>query len=191
MSTLLSDQALLPDRLKSLWASVQDQRISEDEFQTEQESSLKEHRDHWREALLLEGFQSLEESLMSELGGHLGSSDLAEVRRRCELSAGGAEQEWRERVHAADKESIEQFYEKSQRVLYELVWWHTLNEDESPLAYVVALHFANQHACRTVLDFGAGIGSGGILFARDGLAVTLADISSPLLHVCKWRFRQR
>jgi len=76
-------------------------------------------------------------------------------------------------------------------VLYELAWWHTLNEDESPLAYVVALHFAHQHACRRVLDFGAGIGSGAILFARNGLAVTLADISSPLLQFSEWRFRQR
>src|SRR5262249_50748505 len=101
------------------------------------------------------------------------------------------EQEWHERVHSGDRASVEQFYENSQRVLYELVWWHTLKDDESPLAYVVALHFAQQHACRRVLDFGCGIGSGGILFARHGLAVLMADISSPLLQFSEWRFRQR
>jgi hypothetical protein len=33
-------------------------------------------------------------------------------------------------------------------MLYELMWWHTLNEDASPLAYVTALRFAQQRECR-------------------------------------------
>ena len=55
-----------------------------------------------------------------------------------------------------------------------------LGEDLSPLAYVLALRFAQQHGCQSYLDFGAGVGSGGLLFARHGLQTTLADISSLL-----------
>jgi SAM-dependent methyltransferase len=133
----------------------------------------------------------LEDSLIAELSRYLDTADPAEIRRRCMESSDGIEDEWHAHVPSHDKESIEQFYEKSERVLYELVWWHTVKDDRSPLAYVVALHFARQHACQSVLDFGAGIGSGGILFARDGLSVTLADISSPLLQFSQWRFGQR
>jgi 2-polyprenyl-3-methyl-5-hydroxy-6-metoxy-1,4-benzoquinol methylase len=35
------------------------------------------------------------------------------------------------------------------------------------------------------------VGSGGILFARHGLSIALADISSPLLVFSEWRFRRR
>jgi SAM-dependent methyltransferase len=76
-------------------------------------------------------------------------------------------------------------------MIYELMWWHSLSEDDSPLAYVTALHFAQMHGCRTYLDFGAGVGSGGIVFARHGLDVTLADISSAMLSFSQWRFGLR
>jgi 16S rRNA G1207 methylase RsmC len=67
-------------------------------------------------------------------------------------------------------------------MLYELMWWHTLGEDVSPLAYVLALRLAQQDGCQSFLDFGAGVGSGGILFARHGLQAALVDVSSSLLH---------
>jgi 2-polyprenyl-3-methyl-5-hydroxy-6-metoxy-1,4-benzoquinol methylase len=66
-----------------------------------------------------------------------------------------------------------------------------LRDDASPLAYVTALHLAQQRGCRRHLDFGAGVGSGGILFVRHGFDVTLADISSTLLQFTSWRFRRR
>jgi len=76
-------------------------------------------------------------------------------------------------------------------MLYELMWWHSLGEDTDPLGYVTALYFAQQHGCRSYLDFGAGVGAGGILFARHGFEVTLADISSALLGFSKWRLNLR
>jgi 2-polyprenyl-3-methyl-5-hydroxy-6-metoxy-1,4-benzoquinol methylase len=53
------------------------------------------------------------------------------------------------------------------------------------------LKFAAAHGARKVLDFGSGVGSGGLLFAQNGFDVTLADISSVLLEFCAWRFKQR
>jgi len=75
--------------------------------------------------------------------------------------------------------------------MYELIWWHSLRDDASPLAYVTALHLAQQRGCRRYLDFGAGVGSGGILFAHHGFDVTLADISSTLLQFTSWRLGRR
>jgi SAM-dependent methyltransferase len=42
-----------------------------------------------------------------------------------------------------------------------------------------------------MLDFGSGVGSGGILYAKNSFDVSLADISSVLLDFCAWRFALR
>src|SRR2546428_3860327 len=71
------------------------------------------------------------------------------------------------------------------------MWWHTWSANASPLSYVAALHFARSQGGRRYLDFGAGMGSGSILFARHGFDVTLADISSTLLRFSAWRLDLR
>ena len=53
------------------------------------------------------------------------------------------------------------------------------------------MQLAQRQGCRSCLDFGAGVGSGSILFARHGLKVGLADISSPLLAFSQWRLSNR
>ena len=69
--------------------------------------------------------------------------------------------------------------------------WHTLREDQAPLAYVTALRFAQRQHCTRHLDFGAGISSGSILFRVHGFQVTSADISSSLQRYSQWRFAKR
>jgi SAM-dependent methyltransferase len=71
------------------------------------------------------------------------------------------------------------------------MWWHTLRDDMSPLAYVTALQFASNAGAKTYLDFGSGVGSGCILFRRHGFNVSLADISDVLLSFSRYRFRRR
>jgi 2-polyprenyl-3-methyl-5-hydroxy-6-metoxy-1,4-benzoquinol methylase len=173
-----------------MWKSVEKNHLSEEEFQSQQEQGLAEYQDEWKRGLLLEGQQDLRESLLYELASYLGE-DLAEIERRCAQGSQSLEHEWHETVNPTDRQSIEEFYDKSRTVLYELVWWHTLCDDNSPLAYVTALDFAKQNGCRNYLDFGAGVGSGGILFARNGMEVTLADISSSLLRFTESRFERR
>ena len=87
--------------------------------------------------------------------------------------------------------SSEEFH-KCQELYTELMWWHTLIEDLSPLAYVVALHFARLHGCGNYL-ISAVIGGlrGGLLFAKSGIKATLADISSAALDFSSWRFSKR
>jgi 2-polyprenyl-3-methyl-5-hydroxy-6-metoxy-1,4-benzoquinol methylase len=182
---------LLPDELKELWANVDERRFTTEQFMIEQDRRLDEFRDAWKRALLLKGRRSLENSLVWELGSYLNCSDLTEVERRAKRALETTRDEWQRSERLGDRQSIEQFYDESESSLYELMWWHTLSYDNSPLAYVNALQLAQDRGCHNCLEFGAGVGSGAILFARHGLDVTLADISSPMLRFCEWRFRLR
>lgn len=183
---------LLPDALQDLWATVDEEHFTSDQFHWEQQRLLEAHRDVWREALTLQGYATLQESLLRELGRYVACADLNELERRCSISWKRVEDEWHERVDPSPTAlAIEQFYDRTEAYLYNLVWWHTLVEDDTPLAYVTALQFAQQHECRRYLDFGAGISSGGILFARHGFEVASADISSSLIKFSRWRFANR
>jgi 2-polyprenyl-3-methyl-5-hydroxy-6-metoxy-1,4-benzoquinol methylase len=180
-------EKLLPDQLKEFWQTVERHAHTTEEYTETYDRLLAEYRQTWERALILEGHQDLSESLLAELGRYTQCEDNAEVRRRCEQAVASLKREWEDTVRPADRQSIERFYDKSQAILYELMWWHTLGEEVSPLAYVLALRFAQQHGCQRYLDFGAGVGSGGILFARHGLQTALADVSSSLLRFSAWR----
>jgi mycofactocin glycosyltransferase len=182
---------LLPDKLKSLWRRVDEALLSHEEFNREQERYLSEYRHIWFQSLLLNGSRDIEESTLREICSYSGIEDAEEARRRCLGALSGIKKEWQDKVTDVSRKAVEHFYDESQSMLYELLWWHTLVEDLSPLAYVVALRFAVHHGCSDYLDFGSGVGSGGILFARHGFRVTLADISSVALGFSRWRFERR
>jgi len=184
-------EKLLPDQLKDLWQAVDQNRITRERFTQEHERLLSEYRNLWEQALILDGHKDLQESLCSELASYSDCEDLSEIQRRCLCALSDVKGEWQGAVDRLDQHSVHQFYNASEAMIYELMWWHTLKDDDSPLAYVTAFHFAKLHGCKSYLDFGAGVGSGGILFARHGLAVTLADISTSMLHFSQWRFRLR
>lgn len=182
---------LLPDQLKALWHAVYDQKLSVEACTNEQERLLGTYRQTWEQALRLEPYPTLTESLLAELGSYMHCPDIDEIRRRCSNALGALKDEWHAQVDPSDHHSVERFYDASEAAIYELMWWHTLAEDPSPLAYVTALHFARQHGCQSHLDFGSGVGSGAILFAHHGLETTLADISSTLLSFSRWRVERR
>jgi 2-polyprenyl-3-methyl-5-hydroxy-6-metoxy-1,4-benzoquinol methylase len=182
---------LVPDQVKELWQRVDQQDLSSEDCYLEQERLLDTYRRIWKNALCLETHQNLQESILWELGQHMECEDPAEILNRCQRAVAALRKEWQNKVTVGDRKSVEQYYDESHNTIYELMWWHTLSEDSSPLAYVTALEFARQQGCRHYLDFGAGVGSGGILFARNGLAVTLADISSPLQRFSQWRLEKR
>jgi len=184
-------EKLLPELLKNLWNTVDGKRYTEEQYESEKECLLDGYRHQWIGSLLTDRHRNLKQSLVAELGAYLGTKDLTEVERRCAAAADELEEEWAEKVIPDRRQSIENLYNDSETILYELMWWHTLLEDDAPLAYVTALDLARQLDCRSYLDFGAGVGSGGLLFARQGLQVTLADISSRLLAFSRWRFDQR
>jgi 2-polyprenyl-3-methyl-5-hydroxy-6-metoxy-1,4-benzoquinol methylase len=125
------------------------------------------------------------------LSQYLGFKDREQLWQRCCKSSLTMKQEWEHGIDEHDRKAVEKFYDDSQGMMDELVWWHTLESDVSPLAYVVALEFAQQHPGRAYLDFGSGIGSGGILFGSYGFDVSVADISPSLLRFNHWRFALR
>jgi 2-polyprenyl-3-methyl-5-hydroxy-6-metoxy-1,4-benzoquinol methylase len=184
-------EKLLPDKLKELWQSVEQKELLTEEFNLQQERGLAQYRKIWTDALLLNRQQDLQESLVYELALYMRCEDSAEIQLRCRRAVENLAKEWREKVNPTDRKSVESFYNETHWEIYELMWWHTLSEDLSPLSYVTALQFALRQGCHSCLDFGAGVGAGSLLFARHGLEVALADISSPLLEFSQWRFQLR
>src|SRR6266700_450080 len=184
-------QKLLPDELKELWETVDERDFTGEQVYHEQQRRLGRYRATWEQALILPGQPDLKSSLVWELGRYLGETDLDRLWRRCSEATERMRAEWEEQVDARDRHAVESYYDDSQATMDELVWWHTLEDDLSPLAYVTALEFARRHRCGAYLDFGSGIGSGGVLFGRNGFDVTVADISPSLLGFNRWRFEVR
>lgn len=184
-------ERLLPDLLKELWGAVDEGKLTAEQAHNEQQRLVGEYKRVWETALILRGRRNLKQSLLGELGSYFGIKDLATVERQCRRSTATANHEWKRKVQPRSQQSVEQYYEDSRGTLYELMWWHTLHDDTGPLAYVTALDFARQRGCQTYLDFGAGVCSAGILFARHDFEVSLADISSSLLRFGQWRFHRR
>lgn len=181
---------LLPQQLAATWDEVERGRLTAGDYERVRERLLEEYRQQWRRALVLPGREDLVASLTGELAEYLGIP-AAEVTRLGRDAAEQIEREWEQQVTPDSPGSIERFYDRAEVHLHELTWWHTLADDDSPLAYVVALRFAQAHGCRDYLDFGSGVGSAGVLFASAGFSVCLADISSALLDFSRWRHRAR
>jgi 2-polyprenyl-3-methyl-5-hydroxy-6-metoxy-1,4-benzoquinol methylase len=181
---------LLPDRLKAVWGAVEHGQLSVEDATRQQEQLIDEYRAVWHQALDLQGHAGPEHAALEELAAYFSGIDRVELERRCMAATTHLKADWPEGGEK-DERAVEQFYDANDAHIFDLMWWHTLRDDTSPLAYVVALDFARRHDCRRYLDFGSGVGSGAILFARHGLVTTLADISATLLRFARWRFARR
>lgn len=159
----------------------------------EQARLTEEYASIWAKALALDGSESLEQSILTELGEYYRRPDPDAVRALCCGPKDLIADAWRRNVDEEDASSIDAFYDRVEveRYVHALMWWHTLTDDNSPLAYVVALEFARQHGCRSLLDFGTGSGSGTLLYAAEGMETAGADISEPMLAFTKWRLERR
>ena len=182
---------LLPVRLRELWNNARLNNLTADECARRQNQELDECTAIWTRALLLPRESDLVQSTLSEVGRWRGMSDLELVRRRCEAALHSNKLDWEQRVRQVEAHEVERYYDSADYYIDELMWWHTLADDNSPLAYVAALEFALLADCQTYLDFGSGVGSGALLFRSYGFDVALADISSLMLAFCRDRFGQR
>lgn len=143
----------------------------------------------WTAALLLPGQPDLATSLVAELADYL-EQPVNEVADRCRNAAAELARNWQVAA-PPDATAIATFYRQADTYLYDLTWWHTLQADRSALVQVQALKAALAHYAHTVLDFGSGIGSLGLLLAQHGMAVTLADVQPDLNAYARWRFARR
>jgi 2-polyprenyl-3-methyl-5-hydroxy-6-metoxy-1,4-benzoquinol methylase len=177
---------LVPDRLKDLWRRCEAGEFSPKQFSELEKEALGEYRALWRDALVPPGGGDLREALLKELQDYF-SIDRATAENRCRAATKSLCETWKELVDEANLGSVVSFYDTSEMYIYELMWWHTLEDDASPLSYVVGLDIARSRAGHEYLDFGSGVGTGALLFAKHGFAVTQADVSSKMLAFAQWR----
>lgn len=143
----------------------------------------------WTAALTLPDQPDLPSSLIVELAEYL-DLPVALVAERCRRATADLAQTWQAQPPTTPA-AITAFYQQADAYLYELTWWHTLSADDSALIQAEAQRLAAERQAATVLDFGSGIGSLGLLLAQAGHAVTLADVNPRLLDYARWRFAQR
>jgi len=181
---------MLADQLKSLWDDVEQKTLDWEEHERFKKRGLNGYIATWRDALLIDGQTDLRESSLQELVEYLGLKDTTELQAWSERANQAFANSW-SGVDPNDPKAVERFYDKCELELYNLLTWHTLAEDESPLSYVAAWEFSKSFKVKSYLDFGSGVGSGGLLFGRNGCDVTLGDVSSPLLKFATWRHERR
>lgn len=98
--------------------------------------------------------------------------------------------EWRQmHIDPRREEDLLRFYNQNTVEAFELLHYNACGD--AFVNYVPALEISRSRSGRRYLDYGSGIGSGAILFARHGFDLTLADISGPLLDFARWRFARR
>jgi len=131
----------------------------------------------------------LRAEIVAELAAYL-NQPVEWVESRCRTAAAELAQAWCEAAPATAAD-VAAFYRQADAYLYDLTWWHTLSEDDSALIQVEALETALAYRARSALDFGSGIGSLGLLMARHGLSMTLAEINPRLNDYARWRFDRR
>jgi SAM-dependent methyltransferase len=182
---------LLAVRLRELWEGASRNGLSPDQCGSLQKLELDDYAAVWNRALLMPGEHDLSHSALLEIAHWRGIDDLTSIRRRCENAVHANKLDWEQRVQVLQGDEVEKYYDSADLYIDELMWWHTLIDDNSPLAYVAALEFALMAGRRAYLDFGSGVGSGVLLFQHYGFNVSLADISTVLLSFCRYRFTER
>jgi len=93
--------------------------------------------------------------------------------------------------HKLNNNSIIDFYNSTQSEIFVLMNWHYINFLNGPLQYAFAFDIAKRYNHDTFLDYGSGVATGALLFAKNKFKVTLADVSSANLNFSKFRFKKR
>ncbi len=143
----------------------------------------------WEEALTLPGHATAHDSAMAELAEYLGVS-VEEAEARCWLAARRMADEWRA-ANPETPDGILRFYRETTSYIGDLV-----HERSKPFGFggyhaVESVLLARARGFASVLDFGSGDGSCGVLYARNGLDTTVADVSPYLLAFVRRRFARR
>jgi 2-polyprenyl-3-methyl-5-hydroxy-6-metoxy-1,4-benzoquinol methylase len=146
--------------------------------------NIPEAKLFWQNNLQSDPIKSLEDNLICELAEYE-KLDIQETKQRLAVSKQELNKAWHEKGYRNPLA----FYQNNRWYLYDLTLYHS-NYGPYHDVYGV-LNFCIANKLKKILDFGAGIGSSGIIFAKAGLDVTLADVSPILLDYAKWRFVKR
>src|SRR3989344_3332014 len=143
----------------------------------------------WEDALKLKG-SSLRETFIAENMLYLGWPRKKVISCWGEAGTEKIKEKWIKESPKSKKE-IENYYNNLDLYIPELSSWHAMEKNEDLLRIVQFMQFCIRCGTKTYLDFGAGIGSSGLLFDHYGLSTTLADISDAMLNYSNWRFKKR
>ena len=149
---------------------------------------IEKHVSTWHQALLLPGETDLVESGIRELAEYFGIS-LPEARHACESSLEDSKREW-DVAERRTPEQVVAFYRHTRSYLFEHIWWHA-TDVETNSSNAAILDYATARGAGEYLDFGSGVGSNAILFAKHGYHVVLADVSLTMLDFARWRLERR
>ena len=144
-------------------------------------------RSIWESALILPDYRDFKESMIQELCFYY-KINRQEVLNRFNNIVKASKDEWEAKERSYQKQIVD-FYDQSDNYIFEHVQWH-INHGHCGES-VWALNVAKKGKYIKYLDFGSGIGSTGILFAKNGFNVTVADISSKMLQFAECRFNLR
>src|SRR5262249_10927551 len=115
--------------------------------------------------------------------------DVEAARAEAEDAVAASRREWL----AAPRDTpsaVLDFYRGTRSYVFEHVHWHATDAAVNA-GNVAILDHARSRGVRRYLDFGGGVGANAILFARHGIAVTIADVSSSMLAFARWRLERR
>ena len=148
-----------------------------------------ELQETWLSAVLLPGVDDPRASCLRELSEYL-DLPVEEAERRCERAVDAQRDLWNEKSRDS-KEALVEFYNECDAYLYELLWWHALQQGLAPAWNARLVEIAREHKTKRYLDFGGGIGTNAILLGQRGIDVTVADVSNVLQKFAAWRLERR
>ncbi len=141
----------------------------------------------WDEALLLPGESDLRSSLMRELTEYTGFTTM-QIEHHCAERLKKASDEWC-RIPRKNDLSVQSFYNEYFDYIFEEISLDNLYRRLDSCLEIIK--WLKPTAVPHVLDYGSGIGNIALFYHAQGFHVTLADVSTPMLDFCKWRFAQR
>jgi len=153
---------------------------------------LQRAKEVWENSLKLAGSDCLFKSGVKELSEFFNMTE-REVTGILPQSVEIFAKEWeRKNIDIKNENSVNDFYNGTSSEIFELMDWHINKFTTGPLHYVRALEIAKQLDLKAYLDYGSGIGSGAIVFLRNGFSdIACADIAEPLRKFVDYRLKKR
>ena len=130
------------------------------------------------------------EAVLVELSEYSGKTS-EEVRQLASTAPSITKKKWEESDHSTP-EGLTNFYNGLSNWVYGTLSYHARQAEREnlPLPVQAAVAISNEPP-GDMLDFGCGVATACLLFAKMGWRVAAADISTPLLDFAQWRFKQR
>jgi 2-polyprenyl-3-methyl-5-hydroxy-6-metoxy-1,4-benzoquinol methylase len=133
---------------------------------------------------------AVDSATLADLASFFGMDGSACQSRLNEYRMGEMAEEWH-RVDPETPSEMRKFYEDTELYIWELAKWHAsdaYNPYRDRISLAMRLFPPTTHP--RVLDFGAGIATASLAFARAGYDLTIADVPGKTLAFAKHRFRR-